>query len=171
MVAEYERFLRAVEQQDGEAVIALIRECPQLHDHQGDAGTLVEILHREMPELLEPAFRAGLSPDAGPELPIQTFLQHAVAMGDLEQIQLALHYGADPERRNDWGEVSLGYACSHGQLEAVRMLVEAGAQVNTVEERLETGSRRTPLDSAGGYPEIARYLRAHGAKSYSEIAA
>jgi hypothetical protein len=169
MIAQYECFWRAAERHDRETVLAVICAHPELHDYEGEAGSLVEILDREAPELLEPAFQAGLSPEAGVERPIQTFLQKAAAEGDLERLRLGLQYGADVEKRNDWGEVALGYACSHGQLTAVRMLVEAGADVNAIEERVETGLRNTPLDCTGGHPEIAVYLRAHGAGTYAEF--
>src|SRR5688572_2340531 len=108
MDEQYQRFWRAAEGHDGETVVALVRELPALHDYEGEAGSLVDILDRDAPELLEAAFQAGLSPDAGPERPIQTFLQHAAAQGDVQRVQLALQFGADPEKRNDWGEVALG---------------------------------------------------------------
>jgi len=170
MDQEYRRFLKAVAARDADAAAALIHDYPELHDYEGANGSLVEVLYRQAPGLLELALKAGLSPDAGPALPIQTFLQYAAAGGELDLLRLALRYGANPEKRNDWGEVALGYACSHGQLEAVKLLIEAGADVNAVEERPETGYRSTPLDGAGRYPEIAEYLRSRGARLYRELA-
>jgi hypothetical protein len=169
MEEQYQQFRRAAEEHDAETIVALIRAFPALHSYEGEAGSLVEILAQEVPELLERAFAAGLSPDAGPERPVQTFLQHAVARGNLEHVRMALRFGADPEKRNDWGEIALGYACSWGRLEAVRLLVEAGADVNALEERPETGRRATPLDAADQYPEIAAYLRARGARHSREL--
>jgi hypothetical protein len=165
----YRQFRCAAGRRDGETLAALIRQHPALRDHEGDAGSLVDILDGEAPELLDTAFDAGLHPDAGMESPCQTFLQHAVAEEEIEKVRLALRYGANPDRRNDWGEVALGYACSWGQLEAAKLLVEAGADVNAIEERAETGDRRTPLDSTRNYPEIAEYLRSKGAKHLHEI--
>src|SRR5439155_22293592 len=127
-------------------------------------GSWVDLLNREAPELLELAFQAGLHPDAGQEGSAVTLLQGAAAEGEIEKVRLALRYGADPELRNDWGEVALGYACSWGQFEVVKALVEAGADVNAIEDNPETGYRSTPLDSTGQYPEIAEYLRALGAR-------
>jgi hypothetical protein len=49
--------------------------------------------------------------------------------------------------------------------------VEAGAEVNAIEERAETGRRNTPLDCAGQYPEIVEYLRSAGAKRLEELEA
>jgi ankyrin repeat protein len=165
----YRRFRRAANRHDAEAVTALIREHPVLRDYEGDAGSLVDVLDREAPELLEAAFEAGLSPDAGMEAPCQTFLQHAVAEGEIEKVRLALRYGANPERRNNMDEVALGYACSWGQLEVAKLLVEAGADVNAIEETPDTGYRNTPLDCTRNYPEIAAYLRSKGAKRLHEI--
>jgi len=165
----YRQFRRAASRRDGGTVAALIRAHPALRDYDGEAGSLVDVLDSEAPELLEAAFEAGLSPDAGSEAPCQTFLQLAVAEGDLGKVRLALRYGADPDRRNDWGEVALGYACSWGQLEAAKLLVDAGADVNIVEERAETNDRRTPLDCTRNHPEIARYLRSKGAKHFHEL--
>ena len=58
----------------------------------------------------------------------------------MEKVRLAIRYGADLEARNDEGEVALGYACSYGQLEAARLLVEAGF---TVTARVVRCRRRT----------------------------
>jgi ankyrin repeat protein len=85
-------------------------------------------------------------------------------------VLLALRYGADLERRNNVGELALAYACSWGQLEVVQLLVEAGAQVNAIEEDPESGYRCTALDCcAFRHPEIARFLRSRGAKHLEEL--
>jgi hypothetical protein len=165
----YRRFWRAAKRQDGETVTRLIREHPGLHDYVGEAGDLVGILDRDAPTLLEAAFQAGLSPDAGQEGTPQTFLQSAAANGDLEKVRLALRYGADPEKRNDAGEIALGYACSWGQFEAVKLLVESGVNVNAIEENPEAPGPNTALDCVYRSPEIMEYLRAHGAKHYREL--
>jgi hypothetical protein len=166
----YWRFYRAARKRDCETVVSLISRHPELHRWAGLAGTWVEILDRRAPELLEAAFQAGLSPDAQSEPEgCQTLLQHAAAEGEVDKLRLLLRYGADPEKRNDAGEVALGYACSWGQLEAAKVLVEAGADVNAIEQDPETGHRNTPLDCAGRYPEIAAYLRDRGAKHLTEL--
>jgi hypothetical protein len=48
------------------------------------------------------------------------------------------------------------------------MLVEAGAEVNAVEGTKED-QYSTALDAAYKRPEIADYLRQHGAKKWSEL--
>ncbi len=169
LARQYRRFVRAARRADAKAVTSLIRDYPDLHNYERGNGSLVEILHGDAPALLEAAFQAGLSPDAGAGPPHQTLLQHAAGEGNLDLLRLLIRYGANPEGRNDWGEVALGYACSWGQLEAVKILVEAGADVNAIEEGPETRGRSTPLDSTRNHPEIAEYLRSKGAKYLSEI--
>ncbi len=129
----------------------------------------MQVLDEEAPGLLETAFTAGLHPDAGQANTPQTVLQKAACTGNVEKLRLLLRHGADPGKRNDWGEMALGYACSWGQLEAVKVLVDAGAEINAVEVHPETGSRRTALDSCDQYPEIAAYLRSRGAESLHEL--
>jgi len=165
----YWRFYRAVRKHDTDTVVSVITAHPQLHRFSGQAGTLLEILDRHAPQLLEPAFQAGLSPDAVSESPCQTLLQTAACAGQLEMLRLLLRYGVDTETRNHSGEVALGYACSWGQLGAVKLLVEAGADVNAVEEDPESGYRNTPLDCTHNYPEISAYLRSKGAKHLDEL--
>jgi ankyrin repeat protein len=122
--------------------------------------------------MLEEAFKAGLSPDADPDQHLgQTLLHHAAANGGEELVALLIRYGAALERRNEKGETALGYACAYGHLGVVRLLVEAGAEVNAVECDPEVGLSWTALDSCGDKPEIAAYLRAHGAKTWEELKA
>ncbi|HTE19302.1 MAG TPA: ankyrin repeat domain-containing protein [Armatimonadota bacterium] len=165
----YWRFYKAARRGDADTVVRLLQSNPELHSYEGQAGTVLEILDRKAPELLEPAFRAGLSPNAEPSRRCQTLLQQAASEGDVDRLRLLIRYGADLERRNHSGEVALGYACSWEQLEAVKILVEAGADVNCIEADPETGYRNTPLDCAHRYPEIAAYLRSKGAKYLEEL--
>lgn len=165
----YTQFYKAARKKDAETVARIVREHPQLHDYEGRAGNLLRILDREAPELLERAFEAGLSPDSGEERPGITFLQSAACRGDIELILMALRYGADLERPNHVGELALAYASSWGQQEAVKILVDAGAQVNAVEENPETGYRNTALDCTSQYPEIAQFLRSRGALHLDEL--
>jgi hypothetical protein len=170
----YLQFVRAAEAKDADTVIRLIREHLDLHNFEGDDGTLLDVLRYNCPEVFPAAFAAGLSPDAGPHAPNQTLLQRAVCDSDLELIRLCLRHGADVERRNCEGETALGYAASWGSLDAVRLIVEAGADVNAIEGRLED-CYSTALDStcssdpAYDRPQIRDYLRKHGAKRYSEL--
>ena len=170
----YLQFVRAAEAKDVAAVTRIIREKPSLHSFHGDEGSLVDVIRYNCPEYFEAAFAAGLGPDSGPPTPHQTLLQLAVCDSDLELIQLCLRHGANVERRNCEGETALGYAASWGSLDTVRLLVEAGADVNAI-EGIQEGCYSTPLDStcssnpACDRPDIRDYLRKHGAKRYSEL--
>ena len=152
-------------------MVELIREAPTVSECDGAAGTLIEIVDREAPEFLEPLLDAGLKHDVEAEPRGQTLLQEAAAEGDIEKLRLLIKYGAVLDGRNDTGEVALGYACSWGQLEAVKVLVESGADVNVIEEDPKTGFRNTPLDCTHDNKEIADYLRSRGAKHLSEMEA
>jgi ankyrin repeat protein len=169
MEDQYHQFCDAVRSRDVETLRRLLRDFPALHNFEGEDGSLLDVLQFEAPELLETAFQAGLSPDAGREQPIQTLLQGAAAEGDLGILRLAIRYGVNLEKRNEDDEVALGYACSWGQLEAVKVLVEAGADVNVIEDAPRGGDRLTPLDCARLYPEIEAYLRSQGAKHLREL--
>jgi hypothetical protein len=170
----YLQFVRAAEAKDEITITRLIREHPELHNFEGDDGSLLDVLRYNCPELFSTVFAAGLSPDAGPVSPHQTLLQHAVCDSDLKLVRLCLRHGANVERRNCEGETALGYAASWASLDTVRLLVEAGADVNAIEGAQE-GCYSTALDSACSSnpdcdrPEIRDYLREHGAKRYNEL--
>jgi ankyrin repeat protein len=65
------------------------------------------------------------------------------------------------EERTGLGETPLHYLAVENQLRAVALLVEAGAEVNTL-----NSCGGTPLSDAAslGYDELVAYLLAHGAK-------
>lgn len=121
-------------------------------------------------DLLEVAFAAGLSPDAGQRAgDIQTFLQRAAADGDAPTVALCIKYGADLEKKSSRGETVLGYACSWGQLPVVRLLVDAGVDVNALEHDPEDAFCCTALDCCSRHPEIAAFLRSVGARHAAEL--
>jgi ankyrin repeat protein len=165
----YRSFRRALKHKDAAALSGVIQNNPSFHAHVGRWGSLVLELDAEAPELLEIAFLAGLSPDSGQADCRQTFLQKAAGDGDAEKVRLAIRYGANLDRRSSRGETALGYACSWGHLEVVRLLVEAGADVNTIEHDPEDDFRNTALDCCRGKPEIEQYLRSKGALTIAEI--
>lgn len=170
----YFQFVRAAEAKDEGKLTRLISEHPELHAFEGDDGSLLDVIRYNCPEFFEAAFTAGLSPDSGPSAQHQTLLQHAVCDDHLELVRLCLRYGADVERRNCEGETPLGYAASWGSLDTVRLLVEAGSDVNAI-EGVKEGCYSTALDSTFSHdpaydrPEIRAFLREHGAKRYNEL--
>lgn len=174
LMESYEQLLHAAETKNEEALTRLIREHPDLHDFEGKKGPLFDIIFWKCRELFAAAFQAGLSPDSGPTNSPQTLLQCAVSEDEHELIRLCLAHGAKLERRNADGETALGYAASWGSLDTVRMLVEAGAQVNAI-EGFQADQYSTALDAtcsddpAYDRPAIRAYLRSVGGKSYLEL--
>src|SRR5262249_41610134 len=170
----YLQFVSAAEAKDEATITGLIREHPELYSFEGEDGCLLDVLRRNCPEFFSTAFAAGLSPDAGPPIPYQTLLQHAVCDSDLELVRLCLRHGADVERRNCEGETALGYAASWASFDIVRGFVEAGVDINAIERALD-GFSTTALDAtfscdpAHDRAEIRHYLREHGAKRYNEL--
>ena len=135
----YREFVGAAEKKDVATLVRLIREDPELHSHEGDDGTLVQIIRGSFPEFFERAFGAGLHPDSGPPDPHQTLLQQAASDSDLKLVALCIRHGADLERRNCEGETALGYAAAWASLKIVNALLDAGANVNAIEGTAETG--------------------------------
>ena len=86
----------------------------------------------------------------------------ATAKLRVDLMTLLLEHGANPNSTFD-GESVLHVAAKYGCLACVKVLVEAGADVNapTYDSHAST---RTPIHIAirYGYPEVADYLMAHG---------
>lgn len=165
----YRRLKVALARQDRAALSDLVRRHPEAHDGCYRRETPVAMVAAAGLDMLEAAFAAGLSPDAGHRADtVQTFLQRAAADGDVETVTLCIRYGVELDRRNASGETVLGYACSWGHLSVVRLLVEAGADVNAIEHNPEHDLRNTALDCCGKQPAIAEYLRSVGAKLITE---
>ncbi|HEX7108631.1 MAG TPA: ankyrin repeat domain-containing protein [Aestuariivirga sp.] len=80
----------------------------------------------------------------------------------VDLMTLLLEHGANPNSTFD-GESVLHVAVKYGCLACVKLLVEAGADVNAPTYDSHA-SRRTPIHIAirYGYPEVADYLMAHG---------
>lgn len=89
----------------------------------------------------------------------------AAAVGNMEALALLLHYGADLEERDgfpyfdvedkDIGCTPLWQACSNGQTEAVKFLLERGAY-----PRAATNVGVTCVEAAreGGHDEVVKLL-------------
>ncbi len=172
----YRRFLVAIRDTDHARLTEVVSRHPDLHACA--RADVVWRLRRASLALLETAHRAGLHPDTGQRNDCsQTQLQQWAADGDLPALRLALRYGADPELRNEAGETALAYACDWGQLESVRALLAAGADVNAIEggregpptTALDCGGTRRDPESAEARREIARLLRDAGGLTYEEL--
>lgn len=90
----------------------------------------------------------------------QTSLFVAARKGDFTMTQMLLAAEADPNVPDfTERETPLHVAVESGRIEVVRALVDAGADVNARNNRPQT-----PLQVAANKPEIAAYLREHGAR-------
>jgi ankyrin repeat protein len=163
----YQAFVRAAEAGDAGRIVAIVRAHPELHTVEGDEGGLLSVLYHSAPHLFEAAFAAGLSPDCTEVLTIP-LLHQAAADGNESLVALALQYGADVERRSKEGESALGYAIAWSHLSVVRALVQAGANVNGIEESLD-GLRWMPL-AACTDAAIEEFLVQRGATRTIETA-
>ncbi len=88
-------------------------------------------------------------------------MHYAAARGDTSVIRRMLDYGADIDQRNAAGRTPLAEAAKSGQLKAVKLLLDEGAEVNIY----DTESGFTPLHSAAqkNHPAVVRRLLAAGA--------
>lgn len=104
--------------------------------------------------------------DTRPETPLM------LAATRPEAIATLLKAGADPNRQNNFGKTALMYAIAERQIDSVRALIAAGADINLATSpdphnncnQLKAGSR-TPLMYAAWHatPAIVRLLLDHGA--------
>ncbi|TWT38306.1 Ankyrin repeat protein [Thalassoglobus neptunius] len=110
----------------------------------------------------------GVSPDGRIGTDGNTPLMQAASDGDPELMQLLLEFGADVNALNEESENPLGFEVAWKQLESIRILVAAGADVNDI---TDSGPERTQLDIAefSGWTEVAALLRSLGAKRFSEL--
>jgi cytohesin len=136
----------------------------------GDRGgrtTVVDAVSAVSPETREGRFRvaqvllaAGALPDT-PERGSRRSALHAAAdhQGDPVFVRLLLEHGASVDLADSQGETPLHRAASAGNLESVRLLLDAGANPNA-------GSRGTPLAAAAyaGHLEVVRLLLERGSE-------
>lgn len=113
--------------------------------NRGDTTTVLDLLKRGMD--VNTADRSG-----------STLLMIAVRNNHLQLLETLLANRANVNRRNQVGDTALSLAALKAQLEAVRALVDKGADLNP--------SGWTPLHYAvfGGGKEVAALLIAKGAK-------
>ena len=69
--------------------------------------------------------------------PVIQGICRAAALGDCKKIQSALRAGESPDQRDAWGHTALLIAVMHGQKEAAKLLLEAGADPNAFQTLIE----------------------------------
>ena len=145
----------------------LATRYPELRCYDGPNGPVTRLVQWSCPEHMEAVLRAGIHPDAGQGGVFGTLLQEAACHGDIARLKLLLGFGASTEVRNDDGETPLAYAVGWQQREAVEVLLDAGAQINAIEDD-GAGRRSTALDATND-PELIAYLRSQGALTLAEL--
>ncbi|KAL8375571.1 hypothetical protein RB599_002048 [Gaeumannomyces hyphopodioides] len=120
----------------------------------GDGRSLLPRLHRRWPRAEWSRYVNACPPRYLSPLCL------AAARGLLWELGWLLHHGgADPELEGSAEGTALMAACSHGRLEAVKVLVRSGARVAYV-KRPPGGPPviQNALEHARGFPEIVRWL-------------
>jgi len=108
----------------------------------------------------------GLRPSDG----VPDALLYASSDGELDAVRAILDAGANPNRKGSGGELPLLLAVRNNRPEFVAELLRAGARTDVHVPREQFGDnkhyKKTPLEVAlaEGFAEVARLLRAAGAK-------
>jgi len=98
------------------------------------------------------------------EYELNIVLIDAAKKGDIEAVKQHLAAGTDVNGKGELGLTVLHNAAAAGHKEITQLLIAKGADVNA-----KGASGRTPLEFAEDHPEIADFLRKHGAKTSKEL--
>jgi ankyrin repeat protein len=109
-----------------------------------------------------------VSPDSRMGKNGNTPLMQAAADGDIRVIKILLEFGADPNAVNSNSENPLGFAITWQQPDAIRLLVAAGADVNST---VDSGLGRTQLDIAelSEWDDCAEVLSELGGRRFVDL--
>jgi len=111
---------------------------------------LVSGLQHSPAEALQVLLDAGADPgqvDEEGELPLYHAAPHA------DKLRLLLRYGARVDGRNQWGSQAIHYACCWGWTTSIRILLDHGADPNSIEDT--DGSIDIPLYYTCGHGHLA----------------
>lgn len=129
-------------------------------NHPEDNPPLLHACLRGTAETVEALLDAGAdshATDSNGEGPLQRLLMNGVHDETLGIVQALLKRGADPNGHSSKHRSPLGCAAAYGQLEVCRLLLEAGAEINS------NNYFGTALVQSGR-AEIAELLLAHSAE-------
>ncbi len=87
----------------------------------------------------------------------------AAKAGDVETIQQALDVGVDVDAKTNYGATALAFAAERGHLNVVKILIEAGADVNNQDTFY--GATPATWASFNGHTEVAEFLKEHGGEA------
>lgn len=154
-------FVKMQQRKDVDGIDNLLREYPAL---LADRATQAELTIRaamfdETPELIHILYRHGVPLDISPDNdPIQRPLYAAASTERWATMRWLIEHGAEVNWEVPGKQpycVPMATVIRSGQLDIVKLLVEAGAFMNVLDRR-----GRTPLDWAVAYgqAEIAEFL-------------
>lgn len=145
------------------ALVIAAKADPNLRDRLGNAPLHLALKRKKQKVfeyLLERGADVNIPGNGGRYEEGQTVLYLAAARDDAELAKRLLKLGADPNKADDRGSLPLAEAVLsiNSDLEVVKLLVEAGADVNGVEE--ENGA--TPLILLASNRQISASIRNEG---------
>jgi ankyrin repeat protein len=91
-------------------------------------------------------------------------LLEAARKSDAERVKALLAQGANANTKSAYGVTPLGFACSRGSVEVVKVLLENGAEVNVQDTFYKTTPFGMIMMGKKANPEIMRLLIEKGAK-------
>jgi hypothetical protein len=159
----------ALNERHYDALRAILQRYPAILQQQRRVyGLLTEAVYANDLEALRVLLDAGVDINTSQDKDPEGIVVRAAGEGALESVRWLLEHGAGINCEVE-GVVrcfALAHAIMDGHFEVVRLLVEHGADVNA------TWAERNALSFAVdyGYPEIADYLRTHGAVLPGETA-
>ena len=125
---------------------------PSLEDHDGK--TALDHLHDDTPERIGELLQQAAAGAQGPSA--HKALMDAISAGDPAAVQAALGRGADPNAQK--GSPPLLAAVGSGNAEVVRLLVQAGADVNPIQREDAYVEPALVATARAGDVEILRVL-------------
>jgi uncharacterized protein len=152
----------AAQNQDREALQALVRQHVNLDATQADGSTALEwAAHWNDLESVNLLLRAGANPKLANRYGV-TPLSEAAAVGNAAMIKALLEAGADAKALTTAdGETALMTAARSGSVETVQILLDHGADINAKESY--RGQTALMWAAAERHPGVAKLLLARGA--------
>lgn len=129
--------VRAVEREDEKMVDLLVNHGADVNS--GRPTPLCVATGKSNPAIMRVLLEAGAVPDipassASSASISKTVIGAAIRAKTDGPLRLLLRYGADPNRRGAHGETPMQYAALSGRLEIVNLLLEAGGQLDPVDD-------------------------------------
>ena len=156
------RLANAAMQDDVDAVHALIAQKADVNAAQGDGMTALHwAALKDDLDIAKMLLAAGANVKATTRIESLTPLHMACTDGSASMIEALLKAGADPNESTSNGTTALMTAATAGNPDAVKMLLDHGADVNAKEN--SHGETALMFAAAGDRAAVVRLLAARGA--------